>query len=670
MSRITYQFVASGADDVKSAFKGIAAAAREADRASRDASKSVYGSSSRAPSGRTSVAGSYRVSARDILDNERLAIKSADREARARERALQSVARVRDRYFLDQQRQEERSVRATEIANRRVAEDRIRTISRVASRVGNMVYGIGERAVGKATDVIGSAVRETLQLSEISNRVSINARMAGKEAVNPNILQHEFQNIAISTPGIKANDVAEAAQAYVDLTGDLATARENMQSFATTASATGAKITDVATAAASLGSKFNVKSTQEMQQVMASLAFQGKGGAMTLKDIASQFQKLAAAGAAFDIGRGAKGVAVLGGLVQIARTGTKSPLQAGTAVENVFANITAKSNKLAGFGVNVYDKGGNKRSIVDVLTETVSKAGGSSLEKKNAALIDIFGKQGIRAINPLIAEYTTASKGLTGEAATKAGASAVRAMLEKAINLSADWGEIQKDAEQAQNNASAKFSAAMEQLKGKVGDKLIPALLPLIDKVPALVDALDPLIGIFKGVAEGAGSLLEVMRSFGLVKGEAKPIANGAAGVGAVVAEKVAGDATANVEHPAAKAMAATIGGMFGAVLGGKPGAALGAGAGYGLAGLAEAGANAQNQEFMSQRRQGFIETESGATINVGELTPGSAGREKQRELDSQKIQKLEQGFDSVAKAASMLAAKLSETSGATAGNL
>ena len=102
--------------------------------------------------------------------------------------------------------------------------------------------------------MLGGAVRESLETQNIANRVSINARMPGQQGVSADTLRKEFERAAISTPGQSASDVGRATQAYVDLTGDLDTARSSMQTFATVASATGASGLSTATSVRSAAS--------------------------------------------------------------------------------------------------------------------------------------------------------------------------------------------------------------------------------------------------------------------------------------------------------------------------------------------------------------------------------------------------------------------------------
>src|SRR5262249_5344521 len=149
--------------------------------------------------------------------------------------------------------------------------------------------------------------------------------------------------------------------------------------FASVASATGASVEDVAKAAASLSAKFDLKTAADMQKVLANLAFQGKGGAMTMADMAAQFQRLAAAGAAVGLGKGPEAVAKLGGVLQIARQGTGNARQAATATENVLAALTQKAKA---HGVSLTDKTGKQRDVNAVIADVVAKAGGMDVGAK------------------------------------------------------------------------------------------------------------------------------------------------------------------------------------------------------------------------------------------------------------------------------------------------
>lgn len=432
--------------------------------------------------------------------------KAAEKAAKDQARAYEYVYRIKQRYLEKEERDADRSLRKQE-------ESRKRQISGAGRALGGVAWSGAQRVVGAGASLIGDAARESMETQGIATRVSINARASGKGFIDPTSLRKQFEDTAVANPGQKAQDIGKATQAYVDLTGDIDTARSSMSTFATVASATGAQVEDVATAAASLGAKFDVKSVDDMQKVMAGLAFQGKGGAMTMADLAAQFQRLASAGAAFGLGKGPQAVAKLGGLLQIARQGTRSPAQAATAVENILASLTQKAKQ---HGVSLYDKKGGQRDVNEVIADVVSKEGGSDIGTKKAALIKFFAKQGIRGANPLIDAYAGGAAGKTGAAAQEGGRDAVLKTLNDMAEAGGSWAELTKDAAMQQSTASNQLAGAWEQLKAAAGDKLAPTLANV---ATALVNGgLDPFITTVQALGEAAVLAVDGLKAIGLLK--------------------------------------------------------------------------------------------------------------------------------------------------------
>ena len=387
----------------------------------------------------------------------------------------------------------------------------------------------GSAAVVASTlGVAGSAARQSLALHEISNRLSISARGAGEEAVDPAKLRKEFEQTAAKTPGVSAMSIANAVQQFVTKTGRLDVARGSQDVFATVASATGSNVEDIAGAAADLFQKFDITKMEDMADAMAALAFQGKNGSFELKDAASQFARLSSAAARFGLDKGSGGVKTLGGLTQIAREATGSPEQAATAIEAMFRQFTSsealkKLRKLDGGGVNPFvDKGQTKtKEIRELLVETISKAGGN-LEK----LQGIFGDEGIRAISPIITKFNQAKQtasvgGASAKDATEAGAQAARDYLAKMIDAPGDYAELQRDAAQAQQDASAKLSNAWEKIVAGLSDAAIPAITSFVETIENSPGTIEALIGTMENLIYFFGALVsatqDVLEYFGLV---------------------------------------------------------------------------------------------------------------------------------------------------------
>jgi TP901 family phage tail tape measure protein len=570
MPSISYEFVASGHDAVRRAYLSIAEAEEKAAAVGARAARSSVAQPSRAKEQvdawkRALDNGARRAAQNQVRDYERteaaklrVAERARQQEARAAEKARQQEIRAADKHAQaveraklqsglrasrEAARQQERLDREQARLARRHAQDNqggsqgsgVLGLAGVTALAGGIAtYGI--RAVDKVWGIAKSAADESIRLQETASRISINARGAGEEFVDPKMLRKEFEDAAAATPGQKAQDIAEAVQEFVSLTGELGTARRSEKTFATVASATGATVGDVSQAAASIYNQFGIKGEREMQDVLASLSFQGKRGAFEMRDIASQFQRLAAAGASFGLS-GTKGVKTIGGLAQIARTGTGSAEQTTTALENIFSNLIAKSAILKREGVNVYDKKGRTRDVAEVLIESIAKAGKNNFEKKGPVLQQVFGDQGIRGVRPLLAKYQTEyqkaqKNGATEAQAMAAGLAMLRRTIDDSINAPGAWAEVQKDAARAQQDSSAQLTAAWEKMKAAAGDSLAPALIDLAkvgaDLAPEMVPAIKG-IGKLATVAAEAAKGLEDMHKFlvskGLLPKEEKPLA-------------------------------------------------------------------------------------------------------------------------------------------------
>jgi hypothetical protein len=398
------------------------------------------------------------------------------------------------------------------------------------SSVRGAFIGGSAAIVAGSLGIAGSAARQSLQLQEVSNRLSIAARGAGEEAVDPRELRKEFEATAAKTPGIAAIDVANAVSQFVSKTGELGVARKSQGVFATVASATGSSIEDVSAAAADLFQKFDITSVEGMADAMSALAFQGKAGSFELKDAASQFAKLSAAASRFGLAKGAGGVRTLGGLTQIARSATGSPEQAATAVEAMFRQFTSAPalKQLKTIGVDPFkDKGRTQtKEIRGLLVETIAKSKGDL-----AKLQGIFGEEGIRAISPIISEFNNAKQaasvgGASAADSNQAGADAARDYINKMIDAPGDFSELQKDAAQAQQDASAKMTAAWEKITAGISDAAVPAIAELVKTIEESPGAIEALVGTIENLiyffSALIGAVQDVMEWMGIATKKTK----------------------------------------------------------------------------------------------------------------------------------------------------
>ncbi len=527
---IVDRFVASGHGEVERAFAGIEQRARASKKATDDAGKAQRAASAPAAT-RQRASGEDRAAAAS-------AKRAADAKIREADRAQRHVARIRDRHFADEQRQYERHQR--EIAKREVrARERAAAESRRSREKSfGTLKDIGTGAVlgaaATAVAVAAAAARQALTLDDAARGFAISGRKSGEQFGNHDAIRRGISRTAIENKGVTSADLAAGLASFQALTGNTKQALALQGTFATTASASGGSAVDVAEAAASLSQSFDISSIEDMQEAMAALVAQGKEGAVELKDVASLFQRLAAAGSSFGLPKGLEGVRMLGGLTQLAKTGTGSPEQAATAVENIFSAFTNKQKDLQAIGVNVFDKKtGKARAFEDLMAETIGKAGGNDMAKKKATLSKIFDVMGGRGVNPLTTTYMDAFNAASGTD-TEKQASAMDAVKQKILasaNAAGTWSDVQEDAAMRQKSASAQVTSAWEAVVAKVGDALLPSLGKLAEKLASdeVLALMDPFIESLQFAAEVVTFFADALYDTGIIKKKPKTKAEAAA---------------------------------------------------------------------------------------------------------------------------------------------
>lgn len=476
------------------------------------------------------------------------------------------------------------------------ARDRVRraTIGSVATSAFRSTVGVGKAILG-ATGIAGGAIAASrigpgIDLEHRQRQVLRNARGAGQEnAYTPDELRSRIAATSVAT-GASQEDITGGVEAFVQRTGDIKTAVENMQNFATVSAATGASVSDLASVAADLSQKFDIKGPEEMADALSVLAFQGKKGAFELRDMANTFPELAAAAARAGM-TGTGGMRLLGGLAQISRSVTGSGEEASTALQMALGQIVAKGSKIEsgkafGRSAKVFtDKSQTKlRDMRTVLADVIGASRGNLPQ-----LEEVFDKRGIRAISPLITTFTAASDAAGGgKRGETAGREAVLKAIDDAVNATGDFKDVQVDAANALKDTSAQLEILNTKLTDSVRTHLLPALIelvpklePLIPKFGEMLDVVAKWIGwLSEHPAEGLGLAIIGTITKDLI----------AANIGTSIATAIAGSIAASRGAEAAGAIGSGLAGLAGNAV--ASGGML-AGARAGLAGAAGASAGA-----------------------------------------------------------------------------
>lgn len=535
MADVVYRFISTGQDAVEAAFQSITTAAQKS-------AASVEKSYERDGNAAKKVAKVHVSEAQ----------KAAAELERIRTKENNALQREGDKLIAAEEKAAAKRIALEDRTSQKIAATRAKYLRDSATAAISSVASYGAGLVSRAADALASmttgAIRESMHLDDIARQVSINARGAGEDFKDPTKLRKSYEDIAISTPGIKSDDIAEASQAYIDFTGDVKTAESSLKTFATVASATNASVKDVALAAASFGEKFKVSDPEEVKKLFAVLIFQGKGAKLTLEQMGKAAQSLAPAAAAFGVESGVTGIAKTGALLQIARAGTGSAAQATTGARNILTGLKLRSKKYA--GVDVYDKDHNVRDVNQVLAETIAKAGGTNPAAKDAALAKIFGRgAGMQAVSPLISAFTDASRAAGGgKTGQQAGLDAVLEKLRKLSDVTDMFSEVEKDAAFAQQSTSAQLIGAWEAVKATLANDILPALKDMAPSFKAGMPVALNALAMF------ASTLVAVAETMGLIAHQthgdkAKELEDKANAPGISPEEKAALTAKANLER-------------------------------------------------------------------------------------------------------------------------
>lgn len=196
-------------------------------------------------------------------------------------------------------------------------------------------------------------------------------------------------------------DVTDALRAFVDQTGDIDTARKNIELYGKAATATGAAIKDVALVGVELADKLNIKDQAKAFDI---LAMQSKGGAIHLRDLAKQGPRLFNVAASAGVS-GEEGLREIGALAEVyakyvGGADASKAARVSTAVENTFASIAKKASRLEAAGIHV-----EGRDRFEVLFDIIRKTGGNETK-----LREVFSQQAMRAILGVANEYKSTGK--------------------------------------------------------------------------------------------------------------------------------------------------------------------------------------------------------------------------------------------------------------------
>jgi TP901 family phage tail tape measure protein len=322
---------------------------------------------------------------------------------------------------------------------------------------GNLMSG----AITKSMDIAVDMGKSVLSFEERLTRLKIAAQETPAVMAS---LRSEIRKVS-DTTGVSKDKILAGAEAYVRLTGDMKTAREQSATFAKVAQATNSEVTDIAETAAALAQNLKVPAS-EFEAMFSSMAAQGKKGAIELKDLATELSTIAPQWAQFTGGTGTRGVRELGAALQIVKRGFGGDAaETVTGLSNFLTAVTKKSGRFKEGGVKSFFTVGpdGKKQLKDVFT-IIDQISNSKLAKDPAALTKAFGT--VEAYRAYIQLRDN------------------REELNKFVEAGKDAKLVQRDFNEYMSSSSGKIAMSWEQMKNKIAEAFTP------ERIAAFASAL------------------------------------------------------------------------------------------------------------------------------------------------------------------------------------
>ncbi|MEK4887978.1 MULTISPECIES: phage tail tape measure protein [unclassified Staphylococcus] len=155
--------------------------------------------------------------------------------------------------------------------------------------------------------------------------------------------------------------------------------------------------------------------------------------------------------------------------------------EAGTYLMNALQNLATPTKEqargLRDLGVAAFDANGKMRSFPEILEDIEKATSGMSDEQKNAALNTIFNTQAMKGINPLI----------------QAGSKSIKDLSKSTKDASKYQDDLSKKMGESASRNVAKMKESFKVLAETLGQQVVPAIIPLIDKATDLANKFGQL---------------------------------------------------------------------------------------------------------------------------------------------------------------------------------
>lgn len=353
----------------------------------------------------------------------------------------------------------------------------------------NALGHAGGDLIGKGLGMITDAAGDVRDFERNLIRYQIASGGSAKATAE---LRSQIRSISTDT-GVSSSEILAGASSYVALTGDTDGARDAMAAFARVSQASGASVSDVATATAALKQSMRIDGSQ-VEAAFSGLIVQGKKGAVEIKDFAGELATLSPQFAQFG-NTGLGGLREMGAAFQIIRQGAGSAGEAATQFQAMMGELVASHKQLAAIGVHVFQRN--------------PKTGAKELRNFTAIAEDLAKNKALNDPAKLQAIF--------GRKESQAAVRTIRAQIDEMKNLTKageDTGAVQRDLSTFLESDAGRLDAAFNRIKVAIADAFTPERIAgFVNAVEGLVDKLGPLVDMVGAAGDVLGGIAGVGKS-------------------------------------------------------------------------------------------------------------------------------------------------------------
>ena len=328
----------------------------------------------------------------------------------------------------------------------------------------SLAVGLG-LATKKAIDFEGQMTTTRSLLSDTVPTVSELNRVTAKLGDNSKKWAKQY--------GISTTSINEGMQEIIKKGYNANQTIEAMPAILDAAKASGDDFGQVMEASTSILEQFGLK-TKDTQRVTDSLTYVANKTAAGFSDMGNAMEYVGPV--AKNVGMSLEDTAAAVGL--LSNNGIKGE-KAGTALRGALTRLLKPSDANAiamqklGFSAEEFRSGAIK--LPDVLDRIKKNTEGMTDAQKAALIAQAFGTEAQSAMNILVDQ----------------GGDKLRKLSEETSKAKGYTHELAQEMMKSSKSGVERFKASLEVLQINIGQKLLPKLTPIIDKINGLIDAFD-----------------------------------------------------------------------------------------------------------------------------------------------------------------------------------